>query len=166
MSKRGQFYLFDAFFAAVILIVGIGFLVSGHTFVPQQSATQTLVSDASLQLTTVSIEEFFTDWVNENRNLMNLEYTSAQQAHVWWYNTSCSYCEQAAVNLTQSVLGAIGEQSGVLVILRNSTHSLTLFNQTPSQQASFLIVNEQIIISEDDQGNLLGPDILEVRAWR
>ena len=167
MSKRAQFYVIDAFFATIILLLGIGFLASGSSFTPQQTTARLLVADVTSTLMVPTISEFQNNYTNEYFDLLNQDFSVASQAQVWWHNASCDWCLANASALTSSVLTAVGSQHGVSVLLRNQTHNVTLFEQntSASREPRFMIVNRQIVLTEVG-GSFHGPDVLEVRVWQ
>lgn len=165
-QRGGQFYLFDAFFAATILLLGIGFLVADYTSTPGQAQTQILVNDVTSALTSTQLGEVFNDYTVEHFEILNEEYTPAQQIHSWWYNQSCTWCQDNATALINSVLSPIGEdQHGIQVIIANQTTEQLLFERTLNRERELLIVNHQVLVT-DYQDKILGPDNLEVRVWR
>ena len=166
-SRDAQFYLFDAFFAATILLLGVGFLVADYDASPLQAQTQTLLSDTTQTLTSQPLGELFTDYTNEHSHLLDEEFTAAQQIQVWWHNTSCEWCMPNATALTESLLKPIQDRNqGVIILLHNETTSTVLFNQSLDKEPELMIINHQVLITDTPEGDILGPDNLEVRVWQ
>ena len=168
-NRGGQFYLFDAFFAATILLLGIGFLVTEYTSSPQQAQTQLLLNDITGALTQPQLADVFNTYTNENFELLNEEYTPAQQIHSWWYNNTCGDpCRDNATALAASMLTPIAQPPthGINITLNNGTHTFVIFEQTIAKEKDFMIVNHQILLTDTQSGDLLGPDNLEVRIWQ
>ncbi len=167
--KQAQFYLFDAFFAATILLIGVGLLVGDLGSTQQHTPTQLLASDASTALTSQALGNIFNDYTTENFDILDEDLTPAQQIHVWWYNESCDWCMPNATALANSLLAPTqGEQHAVIVQLTSDekpTH--TVYNYTTiDKQPDLQIVNHQVLLTDTREGELLGPDSLEVRVWR
>ena len=165
-SRGGQFYLFDAFFAATILLLGIGFLVADFTASPVQAQTQVLVADVSTAMSSQPLGEIFNEYTTQNFEILNLAYTPAQQVHAWWYNVSCGWCQDNATALVRSLIAPVAlPQHGINITISNSTHTETVFSQSTTQRAQLMIVNHQVLVTDTPQG-FLGPDNLEVRVWQ
>ncbi|MFT4250268.1 MAG: hypothetical protein ACMXYD_02825 [Candidatus Woesearchaeota archaeon] len=166
MGKRAQFYLIDAFFAAIILFVGVGFLLSSSSFTPQQGPARLLVADITNTLMVPALDDIQNEYTNQYFSLLQPDLSVASQSHVWWYE-NCSGCLSNATALAASVLNMQDSPFGVLVLLRNQTHNFTLVNQTSplQREAQLMLVNQQILITDYEEG-FLGPDILEVRVWQ
>lgn len=165
-DRGGQFYIFDAFFAAAILFLGIGFLVTQYTSSPQQAQTQVLVSDVSGALVDEQLGNIFNNYTINNFDILEEEYTPAQQAHAWWYDTSCGWCMPNATALVSSLIAPVAQpQNGIKITLQNETDSTVLYEQTPDQEATLMIVNHQVVVTDLPTGEMIGPDTMEVRVW-
>lgn len=163
MSKKAQFYVFDAFFAALILFIGIGFLITEYTAVPQQGQTQALTFDVAQSLTANPLEDVFTNYTLNNYDILEPGYTPAQQIQMWWHNqSSCGWCMGNATALTASLIQTQDfERHGINISIRNETNQTTIYSNPTTREAEFLIVNQQLVITET-----IGPDIIEVRIWQ
>ena len=164
-DRGGQFYLFDAFFAAAILFLGISFLVAQYTDTPQQAQTQVIVSDVAGALVNQPLADIFNNYTINNFEILQEDYTPAQQAHAWWYNNTCGWCQGNATALTTSLIGPVAPpQQGIRVTLRNETDSTVLYEQNPIGEPTLMIVHHLVVTQHE--GRVIGPDTLEVRVWQ
>jgi uncharacterized membrane protein YcjF (UPF0283 family) len=162
MQRKAQFYVFDAFFAALILLLGVGLLIGEYSSTPKQAQTQALTFDIEQALTANQIQDLFTEYIQDNRDILEPSYTPAQQIQVWWHNDSCTWCMNNASELVQSMVSSIQPGlHGFNITIQNDTNSETIYTSLIDREAQLMIVNQQIIIAGD-----YGPDILEVRVWK
>ena len=170
MRRKGQFYMIDAFFAAVILFAGIGFIVAEYVSSPQELQTQTTLLDISDVIYSHRLADLSTQYIQTHYDILDERLTPIEQAHVWAYNSStgCAWCLGEARLLLESVLkDLVPPQFGAKIELQMVTAgNLTVFNKTINRGIELMIVNQQVIVSQVNDTFILGPDVAEVSIWR
>ncbi len=170
--RKGQFYMIDAFFAAAILFVGIGFVVTSYVSVPQQRQTQLISQDLVTLLTQTRIGDLQNSYVRANYPILDEDLSPMQQVHRWWYNDTvvnpggCPSCLTNATALISALVNdVVGPQYGVEVILDNQTPFI-VYSRPLQRTPAAMIVKRAVLLTQWNQTTIIGPATMEVRVWR
>lgn len=171
MERRGQFYMIDAFFAAIVLFLGVGIIVATPASAPPQQQLQQTSNDITRLLVETELQGLSTQWISDNREQIDFDKTPAQQILSWHQDNIDAACAPACPTymqeLTESLLSNLASQQfGVSVTLTDEAGDIVqLYERTSSVDTSAQIVTRQIIFALHEDTNVLGPAVMEVRVW-
>lgn len=161
--------MIDAFFAATILFLGIGFVLSDYISVPEQRQAQLVTEDLGTLLLLTKLADIDDPYVLANTAIIDETLTPAEQAHIWTYNSTyegCMWCGTEAEALIESLTqDIVPDQLGVSVAI-DGTYAYPLFERTVSVQPALMLVSQEVLLSLYNDTLVIGPDILEVRVWQ
>jgi hypothetical protein len=172
VQRKGQFYMLDAFFAAAILFVGIGFVIAGYVEVPEQRQAHVTSLDLSQLLFATPLGERDMQYVRDNRALIDETLTPVQQAQVWIHqanNEGCGWCVEEAQTMIAALTGEIVPVGfGTNVTLVDDTDAVTLLYSRLATQRSepVLLIAKKHVSSVLWDDRVLNPYVMEVRIWR
>ncbi len=172
MRRDGQFYLIDAFFAAAIVFIGIGFLVSDFVSTPRGDQARVASIDISNLLFETPINDIIIAEVLDNRERYDAFLTPMAQLQVWERHPSlCGVnCDDWGYELIDSIIGdLLPSQHGINITMQTPYGSFSYAPPAPEAETVLLINSRRMLytIYPDGDGldELLGPDLVEVRIW-
>ncbi len=161
-------YMIDAFLAGIILLVGVGLLVSDFVGAPNQQQTVSASSDVAKILFSTPLFELTNTYIEDNADIINFQLTPAQQAQYWLYeyNKGCDWCAgNASALITSLITDVLPLQHSINVTLSTNS-SVILMSRNTGIPPSHMIVQRQLILTTYNNTELIGPDVLEIYLWQ
>jgi len=163
MRRDGQFYLIDAFFAAAIVFIGIGFLVSDFVSAPQSEQARVASLDIVSLLFDQPLSQITHQYTRQNAGVLELQLSPIDQVHVWYTQSESEGCTDCFENATH-LLGnlttqLLPNQHGLSISINN----VTLYSV--GHENPILLVNTRRMVYTLYEDVLYGPSLVEVKVW-
>ncbi len=173
MRRDGQFYLIDAFFAAAIVFIGVGFLVTDFVSAPRGEQARIASLDMADLLFDTPINDILIPTIRNQYALYDVQLSPMAQIQVWLeYPDRCSpNCEELSEQLVGLIVGdLLPVQHSMNITLATGAGTFYFERIDPLAADRVLLINSRRMLFTVFPGPggddiLLGPDLVEVRVW-
>ncbi len=173
MRRDGQFYLIDAFFAAAIVFIGVGFLVTDFVSAPRGEQARLASLDMTDLLFDTPINDILIPDIRNQYDRYDVQLSPMAQIQVWlqFPDRCLPNCQELSEQLVGLIVGdLLPVQHSMNITLASGGQTFYYERIDPQATDRVLLINSRRMlftvfpdVSGDDV--LLGPDLVEVRVW-
>lgn len=180
LTKKGYFFILDAFIAATIIAVSLVAIMNSDVAVEQRTKDYTQ-SDAIVQfLLDTKMEDLDNQYVKDliaNGNITNPRNTVMEQIDAFYYkaNYTCGSSMGCAIinyNLSTNLIRNISEpiisqKYGYSYVIMDGVRNYTVYNRSlgTKNASDFRVVTKRISYVRVNQTALFRPHIVEFSLW-
>ncbi|MBS3164204.1 hypothetical protein J4439_02125 [Candidatus Woesearchaeota archaeon] len=170
-SRRGYFFLFDAFLALGAIAFGIMLIASFRSYAPSQVQPLMLAEDVMATLAGNRVEDIanttqtglYVSGLVANGNITDAHNTLLEQAGEFYVRGNRALADDFTVNVTRQV---VPPQYGLELHINGSDQVVVVSPGSVAMADSTVLVNAKRLVSGAvNASTMWGPLLMEVRVW-